>query len=79
MVSPVVELRSPTAAAPGCVWIATAPEAERSSDIRIGPALCSGGREYVIELIRCAAGRDGDMIGSIGVLPATPQLRFDWS
>jgi len=45
-------------AAPGCVWIATVPEEERSSDLRIGPALCSSGREYGIELILCAAGRD---------------------
>lgn len=45
-------------AAPGCVWIATVPEEERSSDRRIGPGLCSSGREYVIELILCATGRD---------------------
>ena len=63
-------------AGPGCVWVATVPEEERSSDIRIGPALGSSGREYVIALIRCAAGRDWDTIGSVGVLPATPQLRF---
>jgi hypothetical protein len=64
-------------AAPGCVWIATVPEAERSSEIRTG--LCSSGREYVLELIRCAAGRDWDTIGSIGVLPAHRNCGFDWS
>jgi hypothetical protein len=64
-------------AAPGCVWIATVPEVERSSDIRIG--LCSSGREYALELIRCAAGRDWTTIGSIGVLPAHRNCGFDWS
>ena len=62
-------------AAPGCVWIATVPEAERSSDIRIGPACAPAGASIARADSLCGRSRLG--YDRLDRSPSgTPQLRF---